>query len=50
MYADQTLKQREYLKKIQNELKELERAGHCDKTIKYVDNVPKIVPKRNPKN
>lgn len=40
---DQTLKQRNYFKDIQAKLKALKDAGESDKTIRYINGVPKIV-------
>lgn len=40
---DMTLKQRSYLSKVRNDLKNLINSGVTDKTIRYINGVPKIV-------
>lgn len=50
IHADSTLMQRQYLKEIQTQLRKLENDGITDKTIKFIDNIPKIVNKRPSKN
>lgn len=45
--SDKTPSQRDYLKQLQNELKNLCESGVSNKTIRYVDNVPKIVNKQS---
>lgn len=43
IYADQTKKQREYFIQIKGKLEELKQAGHTNKTIRYINNIPTIV-------
>lgn len=42
--------QRNYLKKLQDELHQLQKNGDHNKTIKYINNIPKIVPATSSKN
>lgn len=44
--ADLTVKQREYLKKLRTELREINEQGH-NKTIRYINGVPRIVDSKN---
>ena len=41
--SDQTPMQREYLRKLQDDLRQMEANGERNKTIKYVNNIPKII-------
>lgn len=50
IYNDMTPMQREHLKKLQEELRALRNAGDHTKTIKYINNVPKIVSSNSSKN
>lgn len=50
IYSDMTPMQRESLKKLQNELRQLKDNGDDTKVIRYINNVPKIVPLRKSKN
>lgn len=45
IYLDQTIMQREYFKKIKNELQALIDSGDANKTIKFINNKPTIVNK-----
>lgn len=47
--SDQTPSQRNHLKQLQDQLKGLVEAGETNKTIKYINNMPRIVNK-SPKN
>lgn len=43
IFGDQTNKQRQYFQKIKSQLEEIKSNGDNSKTIKFVNNVPKIV-------
>lgn len=43
IYEDRTFKQRQHLRNLQEELKQLVASGVADKTIRYIQGVPKIV-------
>lgn len=46
IFGDKTKKQTEYYRKLKQELEEIEKAGDKTKRILYVNNIPKIVTKR----
>lgn len=43
IFQDQTLKQRNQLRDLQSKLKALKGGGENDKTIRYINGVPRIV-------
>lgn len=50
IFADQTVIQREYYKQLRSKLNDMVNAGDTSKMIKYVNGIPKIVKKNDPKN